>query len=457
MDVPTAAPAPDPDAPDETVLLELLRRGGADPGPVWLALALAGAALPAQDDVDRIQRVLRLDGPEAALADRLLTAADRRPLDVADRLLTGVVVVDVHDTAAADGETSRRVVREVLPRWAARHDLRPVAWTADFTQLRDLTGDERADLGLPPPARPPRTGLVPWQARWLVPEPVHQQDRARRVVAMATTGAVRVGAIAYDLIPVTAAETVHPRAGAGFASHLGVLKVSRALVAVSAAAAVEHEGFGQMLAGQDLPAPPVLEVPLPAQVRGVPGALHRTGPGPLVLCVGRHEPRTNHLAVLHAAECLWREGLEFQVVLVGTDGWHAEAVRELATGLATAGRPLAVLSDVPESQLWATYAAARVLVHPALHEGFALPVADALACGTPVITSDVGSMRELAAGGGAVTVDPHDDRALTDALRAVLTDDALHERLVAEAAARPVRTWDDYARESWQALVPDPA
>ena len=72
---------------------------------------------------------------------------------------------------------------------------------------------------------------------------------------------------------------------------------------------------------------------------------------------------------------------------------------------------------------------------------------ESLAAGTPVITSRFGSMAELAEGGGALTVDPRDDHDLRDAMRALLTDDALHLRLREEAAARPPRTWDTYAAE----------
>ena len=62
-------------------------------------------------------------------------------------------------------------------------------------------------------------------------------------------------------------------------------------------------------------------------------------------------------------------------------------------------------------------------------------------------------MLEIAADGGALTVDPHDDHAIAAALRTLLVDDVAHTRLTAEARGRPVRTWDDYAREVWHLLV----
>ena len=72
-------------------------------------------------------------------------------------------------------------------------------------------------------------------------------------------------------------------------------------------------------------------------------------------------------------------------------------------------------------------------------------------------TSDFGSMREIGAPGGALLVDPRDDHAIARALATLLTDDLEHARLSREAAARPARTWDDYAAETWSFLVADEA
>jgi glycosyltransferase involved in cell wall biosynthesis len=88
-----------------------------------------------------------------------------------------------------------------------------------------------------------------------------------------------------------------------------------------------------------------------------------------------------------------------------------------------------------------------------LHEGYGLPVAESLAYGTPALTTDYGSTAEIAAEGGALTVDPRDDDALVNAMRRLLTDDDLVTELEQAAGARPIRTWDDYARELWDVLA----
>ncbi len=82
-----------------------------------------------------------------------------------------------------------------------------------------------------------------------------------------------------------------------------------------------------------------------------------------------------------------------------------------------------------------------------------MPVAESLASGTPVITSNFGSMLECTRSGGALLIDPRDTTDLTNALRRLLEDRALHQRLSTEAANTPIRTWDDYAAEVWDYLV----
>jgi glycosyltransferase involved in cell wall biosynthesis len=100
--------------------------------------------------------------------------------------------------------------------------------------------------------------------------------------------------------------------------------------------------------------------------------------------------------------------------------------------------------------LWAAYEIASFTVFPSLNEGFGLPVAESLATGTPVITAGYGSMRQIAASGGALLIDPRSDAALTDAMRTLLTDPRVHARLAAEAQMVTGKSWDKYAFEVWQ-------
>ena len=132
---------------------------------------------------------------------------------------------------------------------------------------------------------------------------------------------------------------------------------------------------------------------------------------------------------------------------------RAAVLARVRGGQRAAGRAVDTAVGVADPTLWALYRLARCTVFPSLNEGFGLPVAESLASGTPVVTADFGSMREIGAAGGALLVDPRDDHAIAGALRAVLTDDELHARLAREAATRPARGWEIYAHETWEYLV----
>lgn len=215
-----------------------------------------------------------------------------------------------------------------------------------------------------------------------------------------------------------------------------------------------------MLSAAGLPGPDIVPIPLPVETYAPDGnALEEvtarlvTGGLPMVLVVGSHEPRKNHLAVLHAAELLWRRGRAFSLVFIGGNAWHSEEFQRRLGELQGGGRPVESISAVSEDVLWSAYRLARCVVFPSLNEGFGLPVAEALASGTPVITSRFGSMEELAQHGGALLVDPRDDQDLTRALDRLLVDDDLHAFLTRQAGAVPRRTWDDYAAATWSYLV----
>ena len=106
-----------------------------------------------------------------------------------------------------------------------------------------------------------------------------------------------------------------------------------------------------------------------------------------------------------------------------------------------------------DTELAAAYHHARFSVFASLHEGYGLPVAESLAYGTPVITTNYGSTHDIAAAGGAILIDPRDDDALTDAMRSLLTDDHLLHTLRQQLHTRPTRTWEHYAHDLWHHLV----
>jgi glycosyltransferase involved in cell wall biosynthesis len=389
------------------------------------------------------------------------------------QLVTDQVIADVDQSARNELHTGiQQVVRRTLPLWVRDHAVVPAAWMTSSAGLRPLSRSEKSrvlnwagsrsgDVG-PPPAP---TLVVPWQTVVIMLEslPIHVTER---MAALAQYSGNAVVAVGYDCIPVVSADLVPPAESERFARYLSVLKFARRIAAVSGSAAAEFGGFASALPAQGLTPPVVFECRLPAESgpKLVPEAVNEPPPGaaaahghepldaaPVVLCVGV-EPRKNPLALLYAAEKLWREELAFDLRFVAGSAWGDEALGRIAE-LRALGRKVVIATALTDSEVESAYREARFSVFASLHEGYGLPVAESLAFGTPVITSNYGSTREIATGGGAVLVDPRDDEALVAAMRRLLTDDDLVDALRREIAARPVRTWEQYADELWERLV----
>ena len=440
----------------------------AEPSAVWLALSVLEGRLATVAEVHRAVRAIRLDGVGQALGAsvaRLLSSwlPPRLPHPEV-RVLTGAVLVDLDHTARTGLATGiQRVARETVRRWDRDHDVVLVGWGAEYRQLRALSPAEciMALTGVgTPDAEAGGDVVVPWRCTYLLPELSLERERNDRISAIAQYAEGRTGVIGFDCVPITTAETTALGVSEAFALNLAAVRHMDGVSTISRAAATEYGGWRTMLASVGSEGPRITPDLLPAEAAPstadelAAAAAELTIPGlPMVLCVGTHEPRKNHLALLHAAELLWREGVQFNLVLLGGRSWNDTRFRQALDEARRRNRPVSTPPAMSDAMLWAAYRLARVMVFPSLNEGYGLPVAEALACGTPVITSGYGSMAEIAANGGGLLVDPRDDHDLTRALRTVLSDDDVHARLSAEAAARPVRTWDDYARDVWDSLV----
>jgi len=151
--------------------------------------------------------------------------------------------------------------------------------------------------------------------------------------------------------------------------------------------------------------------------------------GQYVLFVGSLEPRKNLGRLLDAWESL-PPALQtaHRLVAVVPASWRQESVRQRFDRLVAQGRAVLV-ENAGEEDLAVLYRGGRALVFPSLAEGFGLPVAEAMACGTPVVTSNRSSLPEVA-GEAALLVDPENPAAIASAMEAVLEDQDLRGRLV---------------------------
>ena len=155
-------------------------------------------------------------------------------------------------------------------------------------------------------------------------------------------------------------------------------------------------------------------------------------PERFVLFVGTLEPRKNLSKLVEAL----REQPDLPpLVIAGADGWGDISV--------VASNNVKFLGHVEERYLGGLYAAASVMAYPSLWEGFGLPVLEAMAQGTPVVTSELISTEEVA-GGAAVLVDPRNAESIRAGIRNALADRAQLSQRGLQRAARA--TWNNTAQ-----------
>jgi glycosyltransferase involved in cell wall biosynthesis len=171
-------------------------------------------------------------------------------------------------------------------------------------------------------------------------------------------------------------------------------------------------------------------------------------PDEFILFVSTIEPRKNIGALLQAYRRLLDSyKISAGLVLAGATGWLAEQVFDVVEHL-DLQRHVTFLGRVQNGDLVYLYNLARCLAHPAYYEGFGLTPLEAMACGTPVVASNVSSLPEVV-GDAALLIDPNNEEDLAVALHRLLTDDALHASLRAKGLARArTFTWERAAEQT---------
>lgn len=174
-------------------------------------------------------------------------------------------------------------------------------------------------------------------------------------------------------------------------------------------------------------------------------------PSRFVLFVGTIEPRKNLVRLLEAFARIDPTTLpdgsgRLFLVIAGRRGWMYQPVFEAIERLSLRDR-VQVLDFVADSDLPIVYNLAQVFVYPSIYEGFGLPPLEALACGTPVVTSDNSSLPEVV--GNAALLAPADDiDALSDRIARLLSDGALRDRLRQAGLEQAQRfRWEASARQ----------
>lgn len=441
-------------------------------GETWLLLIGLTGCFPEQLQVRTVRRQLDLlSTPEAMrwLLSQSQQSARGRGSPLADlEIVTDRVLVDVNVSAKWPHLTGvQRVVRETARLWQGRDRAELTVWNDRDGAYRRLNDQERQRIHdrsedessedferVEPDAQEHDTILVPWGAPLVLLE-VPFPEHAGMLAALAEFAPSPVRVVGYDCIPASSADLTPDVEPEKFGMYLEIVKFADKVAAISRSSAEEFRGFGAALAAQGLQPPELTACTLPTET-AISEHSRSTGPGqaerPVVLMVGSLGLRKNQTALLVAAEMLWREGVDFELRLLGhTNGARAVLAR-LIDRLEKAGRPLTIERRASDARVAESLAEARCVAFPSLHEGFGLPVVEALSVGVPVVTSNHGALLEIAEGGGTLLVDPEEPTHIADGLRQLLTDDEFHARMVAEAKARPMRTWNEYADDLWAEL-----
>jgi glycosyltransferase involved in cell wall biosynthesis len=170
--------------------------------------------------------------------------------------------------------------------------------------------------------------------------------------------------------------------------------------------------------------------------------------GPYVLFVSTIEPRKNVPSLLQAMWQLTEHYKEnVRLVLAGGKGWLFEDAFAVVEELKLDSR-VHFLGRVSSEDLLYLYNAAEILAHPAFYEGFGLPPLEAMACGLPVVVSNVASLPEVV-GDAGLLIDPHDVDELTVAMWRLLSDSNLREEMQAKGLRQAGRfSWERASRET---------
>ncbi len=169
---------------------------------------------------------------------------------------------------------------------------------------------------------------------------------------------------------------------------------------------------------------------------------------PYILYLGSIEPRKNPIRLLEAYAELRRWSTRWDLVVVGTHNfWKSSPVRKKTEKLNL--KPYVhFIGNVSEADLPGIYNGADLFIYPSLYEGFGLPVLEAMACGTPVITSNTSSLPEVA-GEAALFVDPYKVEEIVTAMRQILDDADLARDLRKRGLERVKEfTWAETVRQT---------
>lgn len=167
-----------------------------------------------------------------------------------------------------------------------------------------------------------------------------------------------------------------------------------------------------------------------------------------ILFLGTVEPRKNIIRVVDAFIQLKQEGnIEQKLIITGRKGWLYKDIIE-KINKTPFSQDIIFTDFVDDEDLPSLYSGAEIFLYPSLYEGFGLPVLEAMSCGSPVITSNLSSLPEVA-GDAAILVDPMNVEEIVQAMEKLLRDRELRKELKRKSLERAkFFSWEMAAKET---------
>jgi glycosyltransferase involved in cell wall biosynthesis len=257
----------------------------------------------------------------------------------------------------------------------------------------------------------------------------------------------RTAAIFADAIPITHPQITWPHSVARHPHYLKLLAEFDRVLAISVTSRDVLLGYWRWLGLERTP--PLEALQLGADLSSRPRTTERAvaaGATPSLLCVGILEPRKNQWFLLDVCEALWREGVKFELHIVGRVNPHfGQPIVKRIRSLKKQYAGLHYHEAASDELLEMLFGGATATVFPTIAEGCGLPLLESLWHGVPCACSDLPVLRENADGGGCVAATLNDHDAWIAVLRRVLTDQVHQKQLAHEAMTRSLPTWKQTA------------
>jgi len=289
-------------------------------------------------------------------------------------------------------------------------------------------------------------GFQPQKSDWLFTAELFSEAECPGLWGFIRDRPCRLAAVFHDAIPLKLPHVTWPQSVARHPEYMKMLAEFDRVFAVSESSRRDLAGFWRWQGVE--PRAEVETVALGADFAGQPRVVGSSEAGRAsLLCIGILEPRKNQAFLLDVCESLWRDGLAFDLHLVGRMNPHfGKPVLAKIKALRKTWSCLHYHEAVSDEEMLALYREARASVFPTIAEGCGLPLLESLWLGVPCVCSDLPVLRENADAGGCVPLAPNDFESWRDGVRRVLIDAAHHRDLVQRAFARPLPAWADTAK-----------